>query len=365
MKKQFLRGIKEKDHVADTFLVTKKEIGVSKSGKPYLIIRLMDSTGEAEARAWEDAEAVGRCFDKDDVVMVRGFAVSYKGGLQINVSEVTRVPEEKYELRDYLPSSERDPEEMIVELDRVVSRMKDVHIRGLLQAVFKDQDVRKRFMVAPAAKAMHHPYLGGLLEHVLSICGLVDRVAEHYGAMVNRDLLHAGAVLHDIGKIYELSYERSFDYTDEGKLIGHITMGIELIDGKLAGLPEFPRDLAVLVKHMVLSHHGQLEFGSPKRPKILEALILSYLDDMDAKVKAIQTVMEAEKDSGSNWTSFQRIFERAMYKGNRFIADEGPANAAGGPGMGRTAEEEMGRDEAGEKADGEPDLFTGLKRIRD
>lgn len=363
MKNQYIKDLKEKDHVTDSFLVTKKDTGVSKSGKPYLILRLRDSTGEVEARVWENAEALDRAFEQDNVVTVRGFAVSYQGRLQVNVSEVSRLPEEKYSLRDYLPASERDPEDMMAELERIVAGMKDVHIRSLLQALFGDPEIRSRFMIAPAAKAMHHPYLSGLLEHVISICGLVDKVAGHYGPGINRDLLTAGAILHDIGKIYELKYSRAFDYTDEGRLIGHITIGIEMIDRKLAGLPDFPKELAVLIKHMILSHHGQLEFGSPKRPKIPEALILTYLDDMDAKINAVRTVMEEEKGSDSNWTSYQRIFERAIYKGNRFIADEASTGAA-------DTESEAARDarkveKGGEKKEyagkgeaPEPDLFS-------
>lgn len=314
MKKTFIKDIKEKEHVAGTFLVTKKEMGLSKSGKPYINMRIMDSTGELEARVWEDAEALGRNFRKDDVAAVKGFAVAYQGGLQVNISSVTVLSDTEYSIRDFLPASAKDPVKMMAELDRIISGMKDERLKGLLTAIFKDPDIRSRFEVAPAAKAMHHPYLSGLLEHVLSICGLVDKIADHYGRRINRDLLLSGAILHDIGKIYELSYRRSFDYTDEGRLIGHITIGIEMIDEKVRALKDFPRDLSVLLKHMILSHHGQLEFGSPKRPKTIEAIILSYLDDMDAKVSTVQSLIEASAE-GSSWTPYQRLFERYIYTG--------------------------------------------------
>ncbi len=312
MKKVFVKDIKENDHISDNFLVTKKETGVSRTGKPYLILRLMDSTGEIEARAWDDADAMKERFSRDEVCRVKGYAVSYQGGRQVNVSDINRLPEDKYSIRDYLPASERDPEEMILELDRIVSGLGDVHIKALLVAVLEDKELRPRFMLAPAAKAMHHPYLGGLLEHVLSMCGLAESVSAHYKGVVDRDLLIAGAILHDIGKIYELEYAKSFGYTDEGKLIGHITMGIELIDLKLRSLQGFPPDLAMRIKHMLLSHHGHLAFGSPKRPKTIEALVLYYLDDLDAKVNAISTLMKAE--DGSDWTPYQRMFERAIFK---------------------------------------------------
>lgn len=315
MKKTCIKEIREKEHVTGTFLVTKKEMGLSKSGKPYINMRLMDSTGELEARVWEDAEELGKKFLKDDVVTVKGFAVAYQGGLQVNISSILSLPDGEYSIRDFLPASQKDPVKMMAELDGIISAMKDGHLRGLLTAIFKDPEIRSRFELAPAAKAMHHSYLSGLLEHVLSICALADKVAAHYGGAVNRDLLLSGAILHDIGKIYELSYRRSFDYTDEGRLIGHITMGVELIDDKVRSLKDFPRDLAVLLKHMILSHHGQLEFGSPKRPKTIEAIVLSYLDDMDAKVSTVRTLIEASAE-GSSWTPYQRLFERYIYTGS-------------------------------------------------
>ncbi len=338
MKKVFVKDIKENDQVSDNFLVTKKETGVSRTGKPYLILRIMDSTGEIEARVWDDADAMKERFSRDEVCRIKGYAVSYQGGRQINVSDICSLPEDKYSIRDYLPASERDPEEMILDLDRIISGLGDVHIKALLRAIFEDRELRSRFMLAPAAKSMHHPYLGGLLEHVLSMCGLADSVAAHYKDVVDRDLLTAGAILHDIGKIYELEYGRSFGYTDEGRLIGHITIGIELIDSKLRSLADFPPDSALRIKHMLLSHHGRLEFGSPKRPKTIEALVLYYLDDLDAKVNAIASLMKVE--DGSDWTPYQRMFERSIFKGvpqktpeqgpGEKIEDDGPD--AGGPG---------------------------------
>ena len=316
MKKTFVKEIKEKDRVTDCFIVTKKDLGISKSGKPYLNLRLMDRTGEVEARVWDDVEAVGKGFDRDDVVMVNAYAVSYAGGLQLNVSGVERVAEENYTLKDFLPTAQREPGEMMNDLDAVVSGMKDRHIKALLTAIFKDQEVRRRFMIAPAAKAMHHPYIGGLIEHVLSMCSLVDRITDHYAERVkiNKDLLMAGAILHDIGKIYELKYDRAFEYTDEGRLLGHITMGVELVGEKVKEVPEFPKETSVLLKHMLLSHHGHLEFGSPKRPKTLEAIILYYLDDLDAKVAAVSALIAEE---GEAWTPYQRLLERPIYKGGR------------------------------------------------
>ena len=214
---------------------------------------------------------------------------------------------------------------MMAELEAVLKSLEDVNIKALFKAIFADTDIKERFMLAPAAKAMHHPYLGGLLEHVLSMCGLADKVAAHYKGVVDRDLLIAGSILHDIGKIYELEYSRSFGYTDEGKLIGHITMGVELVDEKIKTIAGFPPELAMHVKHLMLSHHRLLEFGSPKRPKTIEAVVLCYLDDLDAKVNAISTLIAV--DDGSDWSPYQRMFERPIFKGvlTKTLEDSPPA----------------------------------------
>ncbi|MBI1912616.1 MAG: HD domain-containing protein [Deltaproteobacteria bacterium] len=315
MKKTYIKDIREKENIAGSFLVTKKESGVSKSGKAYLNLKIMDSTGEIEARVWESAEELSKNFQKNDVVNLKGFAVAYQGGLQLNVSSINALADGQYSITDFLPTTKKDPVKMLSEIDGTISRIKDRHLKELLNSIFTDTEVREKFRIAPAAKSMHHPYLGGLMEHVLSISGLAEKMVEHYKTGINKDLLIAGALLHDIGKIYELSYKRAFEYTDEGRLLGHITMGIELIDRKLNGLPEFPRELAVLLKHMLLSHHGQLEFGSPKRPKTIEAIILYYLDDLDAKVNTVQSLVEEERDANSNWTAYQRLFERYIYRG--------------------------------------------------
>ncbi|MEK6759247.1 MAG: HD domain-containing protein [Deltaproteobacteria bacterium] len=315
MKKIYVKDIKERDNVSDVFLVTKKESGVSKSGKPYLVLKLMDSSGEIESRVWDDAERLDKNFQKNDIVNIKGYTVAYQGGLQINLSAIATAPEGQYSLRDFMPASLRDPAEMVVELDGVIASINDVNLKALLKAVFEDPALRSRFISSPAAKSMHHAYLSGLMEHVLSICSLAAKVSDHYGAAINKDLLISGALLHDIGKIYELSCERSFEYTDEGRLLGHITIGIELIDSKVREMKAFPRELAVLLKHMILSHHGHLEYGSPKRPKTIEAIVLYYLDDLDAKVSAVKSLIEKDADPAASWTPYQRIFERNIFKG--------------------------------------------------
>ncbi len=313
-KNIFVKEIKEREKVEGVFLVSKKETALSKNGNLYLILRLMDRTGEIEGRVWEEAESLAKGFDKDDFVSVKGWAVPFQGGIQINISAIERFPEDKVSLHDFLPSSDRDPEEMMRELVGLIRSMEDPYLRRLLTLFVEDREISRLLKMAPAAKNMHHAYLGGLLEHTLSLSRLILDVSRHYRNM-NRDLLLTGAVLHDIGKIYELSYEKTFDYTDEGRLLGHIVKGVEMVEKKASMIPGFPEELKMLVKHMILSHHGHLEYGSPKRPKIPEAIMLYYLDDMDAKVQSVQRLIEEEREKDSNWTSYHRLYQRQIYKG--------------------------------------------------
>ncbi len=316
MKKIFIKDIKERDRVKDVFLVARKDIGISKAGKPYLNLRFMDSSGAIDARAWDNAEALAKGFETGDIVLARGYALSYRGVIQLNIAAIEKIPESESSPADFLPSSRFKPEEMMERLDKIIESMDNPAVKALMKGIFQDPDVRKRFQTAPAAKAMHHAFIGGLIEHVLSICSIVDFVVEHYSGdlEINRDILLSGAILHDIGKIYELSYASAFDYTDEGKLIGHITIGVELINKKAAAIPDFPQDILMAIKHLILSHHGVLEYGSPKRPKMAEAVVLAFLDDMDAKVAALR-VMTEDCEEGANWTPYQRMFERPIYTG--------------------------------------------------
>ncbi|MBI3755407.1 MAG: HD domain-containing protein, partial [Deltaproteobacteria bacterium] len=236
MKKIFLKDIKEKSKIEDIFLVTKKEMGMSKSNKPYLNIKLMDRTGEMEARVWDDAEDLSRKFERNDFVKIKGSAIAYQGGLQLNVSEITKIDDDKISVRDFLPASKREPDEMMAELESLVKGIKDSHIKKLLNLFLEDTEIKNLLKLAPAAKSMHHPYLGGLLEHILSLCNLIHGVTKHY-QNINKDLLLAGAILHDIGKIYELRFVTAFDYSDEGRLLGHITIGVGMIDKKMESLP--------------------------------------------------------------------------------------------------------------------------------
>lgn len=313
--KQFVSAIKDRDSVNSVFLVKDKVMAMAKNGKPYMNLRLMDKSGDIEAKVWDNVDTLDKHFDKDDFVAVRGKASVYLNKMQVVIAEIARIRYEDVVLADFLPESPRKMEEMKQELAEVVASICNPHLKSLMQTFLADEVLMGLYCSAPAAKAMHHVYLGGLLEHSLALVKLVKSIAPLYPG-INEDLLIVGALLHDVGKIHEMSFERSFDYTDAGKLLGHITIGVELLEEKIRTLEEFPRELAMLLKHMLLSHHGQYEFGSPKRPKTVEATILNYLDDMDSKINGIRTHIARENASTSRWTAHHRLYDRYFFKCN-------------------------------------------------
>ena len=321
MKKKCVADIKDRDLVDAVFLVKDKILAMAKNGKPYLTLKLMDKSGEVDAKVWDNADEVGTLFDKNDFLAVRAKASIYLGKMQLILSELKLVPEDQVDLADFLPETERDINIMVGELQALLASLKDPDLARLLRCFFDDPELLAQFRVAPAAKGMHHVYLGGLLEHSLAVAKLVDAMAPLYQGL-NRDLLIAGALLHDIGKVREMTYMRSFDYTDEGKLIGHITIGVEMLQERISSLPGFPVELGMLLKHMLLSHHGQYEYGSPKRPKTMEATILNYLDDLDSKINGIKTHIKKEPDNPSRWTSYHRLYDRYFFKVNCLQGEE-------------------------------------------
>jgi len=313
MKSLYAADIRENHSVDDLFLVASKNIGVTKGGNSYLTLKLLDRSGEIEARVWERADELGRGFDRNDFVRVRGQATLYQGKIQIRVQDVMRVDESKVAAEDFLPRSVFDAEAMLEELQSILRGIKNPHLLALAEACFADLELMNLLKLAPGAKTIHHPYISGLLEHTLSLLKLILKVAENYRG-VDVDLLLIGGFLHDIGKVYEFSFDRAVDYTDAGQLLGHLVMEVELVNKKIAALPEFPKDLAMLVKHLLVSHHGAYEFGSPKLPQTLEAVMLHSLDDLDGKIQAIQSL--PEKAPGSRWTAFHRAYGRSFFKAN-------------------------------------------------
>jgi 3'-5' exoribonuclease len=307
--------MQEGEQVRDLFLVAGKALLTSNAGKPYMSLQLRDKTGIIEARVWDRADEIAKRFERDDVVEASGSAISYQGRVQLKVHDVRRVEGTK-DLSEYLPVTRKGIDALWETLKGYIADVKDADLNRLLSTVFLEPpgaDVARRFRQAPGGKTMHHDYIGGLLEHTVSVVGICRFLSTYYEG-VNPDLLTAGALLHDVGKVHELSYEGAFDYTDEGRLLGHLYMGAEYVDRVCGSLPGFPAEKAVLLKHMILSHHGELEYGSPKRPKILEAVLLHFVENMDAKVTAFNDAIE-DLPEGTRWTDYQRMFERYLFSG--------------------------------------------------
>jgi len=312
VRKVFVKDIKDRDQLREVFLVKEKITAMAKNGKPYLTIKLMDKSGEVDAKVWDNVDEVAGRFDKNDFLEISAKASVYLGKMQLVISELRKMPEEDVVLADFLPETDRDIQEMEGELAALLATLTNSWLRRLLDGFFADPEVMALYRLAPAAKGMHHVYLGGLLEHSLAVASLVDAIVPLYKDL-NRDLLIAGALLHDVGKVREMKFSRSFDYSDEGKLIGHITIGVEMIHERVCQIPGFPTELAMQLKHLILSHHGQYEYGSPKRPKTVEATVLSYLDDLDSKINGIRTHIRKEGEMQGNWTAYHRLYDRYFY----------------------------------------------------
>ena len=306
------------------FLVQSKDVREGKTGKKYMSLSLMDSTGEIDARMWDNVETASVVFDRDDFIRVEGETQEYQGKQQLIVHKLRRAGDEEVELKDFLPASKRDPAEMFAELQAIIAGMGNPHLKALLDAMFADPRIAESFRTAPAAKSIHHAWLGGLLEHVLSMSQLARLAGQHYvsaGYGIDLDLLLTGVILHDIGKIDELSYARSFSYSTPGQLLGHIVMGVQMIEDKLRGLPDFPPKLRMLVLHMILGHHGQIEFGSPKLPVFLEALLLAQIDNLDSKMATMLSSLERDREPGAEWAGYNPALERQVLDKTTFLSE--------------------------------------------
>jgi 3'-5' exoribonuclease len=320
-KNQFSKTILDHDRISSPFLVKYSAVLVGKTGKPYMNVILTDKTGDLEARIFDQVPKYSAQATKDSYVMVEGEAKAFNGRIQVHIKDMTVLREDEVDAEEYLPASFLNPEKLYAELAGIISSMKDPYYRALMESIFiTDADIVARFKRAPAAKSMHHAYPVGLLEHVLSICKMLDFLSAHYGHYVDRDLMLLGGLMHDLAKIWELQYEKTTDYTAEGRFIGHLVMGVELLEKKIleietAGtLPgPFPTEKKLLAKHMVLAHHGKYEYGSPKEPVCIEALLVHMIDDLDSKVNAIRVFTEDDTAPGS-WTLLNKQFERFFFK---------------------------------------------------
>lgn len=332
MKKLYVDQIKDRDEVEGVFLLRNLTLAVAKNGKPYLVLKIIDRTGEIEGRVWDNADLLAKSFAKDDFIFLRGRASLYMEKMQVVVKEMRRQDETTVDLADFLPVSQFGRGDLESRLRLKISKISASHFRALMESFLERPGFLDDYCTAPAAKSMHHAYLAGLLEHSLAVADLAETICQQYGDM-HCDLLIVGALLHDVGKIRELQYRRSFEYTDVGKLLGHIILGVQMVDEQLAEIDAFPESDAVHLKHLLLSHHGQYEFGSPKRPKTVEAVILSYADDLDSKINGIRTHLSKEKHSSSAWTGYHRLYDQYFYKGEQDEARIEPEIEVSAPPM--------------------------------
>jgi 3'-5' exoribonuclease len=312
-KKVFAKQIQEGQAVEDLFMVKDMSRAETRAGKPYLIMTLMDRSGEVAGRLWENADALLGVCAPGTLLKVTGQAQAYRGSLQLKIDSVHQVDLEKADETLFLQTTTKNIAAMVVEINSLAASVKEPFCRKLLLKFFQTGPFLADFQKAPAAKSMHHAYLGGLLEHTLAVAQLAEMLAGFY-RLLDRDLLLTGALLHDIGKTKELAYDTfPFDYTDRGRLVGHLVLGVEMIQEAAGSIKNFPEDLATRVQHLVLSHHGRYEFGSPCLPMLSEAFVLNFLDDMDAKLNFLGRLEEQASEHGYQWTDFQRTLERFLY----------------------------------------------------
>ena len=315
MKKRFITDIKAGDVVDDVFVLAEKILLHKRDGNNFLNVVLSDKTGTLKGVVWDNVDQITAGVTSGDFVSIRGTVGEYKGTLQLVVKTMDLCPREALDPKDFLPATSRDIDGMFQRLVKITASLTTPYLKKLFDAFWEDEEFVRKFKTAPAAKKMHHAYIGGLLEHTLSITSLADKVAGHYSG-IDRDLLVSGAVLHDIGKTDEFEYQFKIDYTDEGRMLNHIVIGLKMVDEKLSGIEDFPEDQIFLLKHMVVSHHGVREFGSPEPPKTIEAVLLNYIDEIDSKVNAIREFMASE-DPNETWTSYHRLLERHFYMGKK------------------------------------------------
>jgi 3'-5' exoribonuclease len=325
---------KQENKVVSTcFLVTSKQLKPKKSGELYLDLMLADCTGQVPAKMWDNVAPAAERFEVDDVIRVRGVFNRYNGRFQFTIRALeAKLAEQEIDFGDFLPKTASDTEELWRELGKFVDTIREPHMKALLRAFMADAAIVRGLKQAPAAKTLHHACIGGLLDHVVSLFRTCDLVVRNY-PLVSRDLLLTGAFLHDIGKIHELSYSRSFSYSTEGQLLGHMIIELEMLHAKTAQLGGFPDELRVLLEHLIISHHGAYEFGSPKLPMFPEALMLHCLDDLDSKMESMRAQLEKDAELDSAWTNYNQSLARPLLNTRKYLRDleaKTQAAAAGG-----------------------------------
>lgn len=304
---RYINDLRDGEMISETYLCKTKQSLKTKAGKSYYSLLLQDKSGTLDGKVWELSQGIDH-FESMEYIHVEGQVVNFQGAIQLNVKRVRRSHEGEYDPADFVPTSGKNINEMYSELLKYISKIKDNHLRKLLESFFvEDNEFADRFKKHSAAKSVHHSFVGGLLEHTLGVVRLCDYYADHY-PLLNRDLLVAAAMFHDIGKMEELSRFPENDYTDDGQLLGHIYIGTEVISARIKTIPGFPSALASQLKHCILAHHGELEYGSPKKPAIIEALALNFADNTDAKLQTMTEFLNGG-DEKATWLGMNRLFE--------------------------------------------------------
>jgi len=311
--KLFISELEPNLEIASLFVASEKQLKTARNGTVYLDLKLMDKTGEVNGKMWEKAADASAGFRSGDIVYLRARTELYKEKIQLNISEIMPVPAGAYDPADFLPVCPYDRDVLFERLSKLVGGMGEGFLRLLCEAVLADPEIMTRFKLAPAAKSMHHAYIGGLLEHTVSVITLIYRICNHYPDL-DRDLLISGAFLHDIGKIEEFVYDTHIDYSDAGRLVGHMVQGAQIVEDKIRGIEGFPAETSILLKHLILSHHGEAQFGAVRLPASKEAFALHLADDLDAKMNAIDRILASSGEDGA-WTGFETIFGRHFFRG--------------------------------------------------
>ena len=314
---KYIESLREGERINEIYLCKVKQSALTKAGKPYDNLILQDKTGTLDAKIWEPGSVGIDEFDSLDYIAVMGDITSFQGNLQLNVKRVRKVQEGEYDPKDYLPVSKKDIDGMYTELLGLIASVKHPYLKKLLESFFvEDKDFEKRFKFHSAAKSVHHGFVGGLLEHTLSVTKNCDYFAATY-PILNRDLIVSAAIFHDIGKLEELSTFPENDYTDEGQLLGHIMIGAEMVGERIRPIPGFPKGTANELKHCILAHHGELEYGSPKKPALAEALALSFADNIDAKMETIREIFASVPENNLEWQGYNRLLESNIRRSGR------------------------------------------------
>ncbi len=311
-------GQQENQTITSYFVVASKQVKAKKNGEVYLSLVLADRSGQLQANMWDNVSDALDAFEQDDFVKAKGIIHKYNGRWQMTVHKLRKLGEVEIDYADYIPKTSKDIDELWRKLGEYVDSFENPWLKQLLHDFMNDEALATAYKCAPAAKTLHHAFVGGLLDHVVSLFTVCDLAARNYPD-VNRDLLLTGAFLHDVGKVHELAYQRSIAYTTKGQLLGHMIIELEMLHEKLAHIPGFPDELKILIEHMIISHHGQYEFGSPKLPMFPEALMLHYLDDLDSKMEAMRAQFARESELTGAWTSYNPSLGRPLLNTKKFL----------------------------------------------